>query len=81
MMAQVALPKRKLPRYKGTIVCQCCGAEYKPNLSWAVGYSVGTESGAKLLYPLGKKKCPICRTDEEDIIPEEKTHEINRCNQ
>jgi hypothetical protein len=47
------------PRYKNTVVCSHCFAEYKQG-NWVKGYSKGTESA---FYPLSKIQdncCPIC---------------------
>lgn len=65
MMAQVSPPAKKLPRYKGTVVCQSCGAEYTPGNWVIVVYEKGTGNDFHPIGSLEKGRCPICRRPEE----------------
>jgi hypothetical protein len=52
------------PRYKGTVVCTCCHAEYAPGNWWIVSYDDGTSGRRTWRYPLPAATCPICRTPQ-----------------
>lgn len=66
MMATIAVQKRIVPQYKGTVVCQACGAEYKPG-NWKIGvYERDTTSDFHLIGSLERGRCPICREPEEN---------------
>ena len=47
------------PRYKGTVVCSHCFAEYKPG-NWCYGYSEGTQSTFIPMYMIKDDCCPAC---------------------
>jgi rubrerythrin len=55
-----------LPRYKGTIVCQNCKAEYTPGRKWCYGYhdKSTTTYGFHKLGDIPEGVCPICRKEE-----------------
>jgi hypothetical protein len=70
-MAYIDPPKTPLPRYKGTVVCPGCWAEFTPGI-WVRGFYGGdahsTENQPFIktsTVPAGK--CPHCLTDLSKI--------------
>lgn len=49
-------------RYKGTVVCPNCHAEYKPG-NWHRGYHEGTSSEFTARSKVPDDCCPICNTE------------------
>jgi hypothetical protein len=47
------------PRYKGTVVCHNCFAEYSPG-NWCRGYSEGTSGNFIPVTKVLDNCCPIC---------------------
>jgi len=61
-MVILETPKTPEPRYKNTVVCDHCHAEYNPSLNWASGYyETGTTGNFISTSKIGKGKCPVCR--------------------
>jgi hypothetical protein len=54
---QVSTPK---PRYKNTVVCPNCHAEYNPTLKWAWVMFEGTSSTYTILSRMKEGICPGC---------------------
>lgn len=50
------------PRYKNTVVCSRCHAEYNPKTKWGYGYyEEGTTGAVVVLGKLPEGVCPGCR--------------------
>ena len=47
------------PRYKGTVICPHCFAEYSPG-DWYRGYSEGTQSTFIPIAKVEENCCPKC---------------------
>ena len=58
-------PETPKPRYKGTIVCHGCHAEYRDGAKWWRVRYHGTQTGPEWLYRLPKGKCPFCGDPEK----------------
>ena len=66
----MAQPQRKTviqTRYKGTVVCQNCEAEYTPSTGWVnVRYHPGTTGKYDILGRIPWNVCPLCKTKREE---------------
>ena len=64
-MANREPPRTPAPRYRDTVVCPDCHAEYNPAPGWCRGLRVaeGTENGYFMpLTKIPEGECPICWT-------------------
>ncbi len=51
------------PKYKNTLVCTKCHAEYNPNVNWCRGVELETGTGPSKFHKLCEVKpgrCPFC---------------------
>ena len=51
------------PRYKNTVVCKYCRAEYNPNLEWIKGFDISQGTQPMKLastWKVPKNTCPLC---------------------
>ena len=63
-MAYPNVPKVLTPRYKNTVRCQYCGAEYKRG-HWVYGYyDEGTSNRFNIVGDIPDGVCPNCRKEE-----------------
>lgn len=60
-MAVAEAKRTPKPRYKNTVVCEGCHAEFDPSLHWMSGFTTGTTGDFHPMFEIGKNKCPICR--------------------
>ena len=57
------------PRYKGTILCRNCGAEFSKGTKWSSGHSTstGTQTPNHIHeQTIAENQCPMCLTKEEE---------------
>jgi hypothetical protein len=71
MMATLLKPKTIKPKYKNTVVCQTCTAEYKVSKHWHRGYRTGGRNStlSNNFVSIGHIKedvCPMCRTPRNE---------------
>ena len=62
-MATIEQEQTPRPRYKGTVVCVKCHAEYNPSDHWYRGYyPKGTTDGFIATSKVPRDQCPMCLT-------------------
>ncbi len=67
MASAYPAPQMINPRYKGTVVCGHCRAEYTPG-NWVYGFWENTVSTCSNFMVCGKipdDQCPICRREPQ----------------
>ena len=64
-MAPPKTTEIKKPKYKGTVVCQSCGAEFKESPHWhRVHYPVDTtDTIYRVEGKVKENQCPMCLKD------------------
>ena len=68
-MAPVLLPTTPRPRYKDTVVCGECLAEYRPGRWVTVRYAKDTTADYRVLGRIPESVCPLCRTPRNGVKP------------
>jgi hypothetical protein len=72
-MAYVEPDKILYPRYRGTVRCQNCGAEYSKG-GWVYGYyDEGTSNRFNVIGRIGDNVCPNCRAKNNLPYPKVKS--------
>jgi hypothetical protein len=59
-MAEIQMSTTPRPRYKNTVVCPNCHAEYNPEAKWGWVLYEGTSSHGMLVSRLKEGTCPGC---------------------
>ena len=64
-MATVRKRETPKPRYKGTVVCDCCHAEYSPG-GWCKGFYCGQDTSTRFvsIWKVKDGVCPNCGKDK-----------------
>jgi len=68
--AEIKKKETPLPRYKNTVVCHKCHAEYNKDVQFVKGITVSSNTGTDLgdFIPLATIRigtCPMCSTSEK----------------
>jgi len=61
-MATPGIRKKLKPKYRSTIVCDHCNAEFLPGEWWNIAYTTGdTSVQFSVINQITQNACPICK--------------------